>query len=97
MEAPASIESLASIERLSIIEGAVFRVLTRQYPKFSTMSQFIEEAYGNRSDGAPEYATGVVRKSLLQLRKKLSPYGWTVPKHPGGRAVSGSFRLEPIG
>ena len=56
----------------------------------------VDNVYAFDPNGGPENAVGVIRTTMVGLRKILPPHGWTIPKQSCGRGNQGFYYLEPI-
>lgn len=82
---------------LSPLQRRIVKALASSYPRRVTMQQLIDACYWDDPEGGPVTAETVIRKMLHEIRKKLPPYGWTIPRMNPGPAVGyNAYRLEAL-
>lgn len=74
----------------------LMEALVRAYPRAVSRDALIGALYDADPDGGPMSAETVISVYVCQLRKRLAPYGWTIPlmrPSPGEPAMR---RLAPL-
>lgn len=79
---------------LSTVRRAIVTRLSRSYPRSVSADDLITAIYSGTRE--PEYARQALSVQLHNLRLILRPYGWTIPRAPGGRGNTAMYRLEPL-
>jgi hypothetical protein len=51
--------------------------------------------YSNEADGGPDNPRVIISVTMIRLRRKLPPFGWTIPKARPGPGTEG-YHLEPM-
>lgn len=77
-------------------ELAIIEALSDAYPRRMHMRDLVDNVYAFDPNGGPENAVGVIRTTMVGLRKMLPPHGWTIPKQSCGRGNQGFYYLEPV-
>lgn len=95
MQDPASVKDLAYAS-LAPQERVVLDVLIKAHPKPAKMKSIVSTLYDMAADGGPENPEQVVRVRILQLRRHLTEFGWTIPKAQHGGGHYGEYRLERV-
>ena len=89
----APIEALEAAP-LSTVRRTIVNRLARSYPREVSAEDLIEAIYtGSRE---PEHARQALTVQLANLRLLLRPYGWTIPRAPGGKGNHAFYKLEPM-
>jgi hypothetical protein len=83
--------------RLTPRARSVVEIMLEYHPRPVTKKRLIERLYEDDADGGPENTERNVRYYIRQLRKKLSPHGWTISLNAGGVGYTASYRLIPLG
>ena len=65
------------------VETTFLRILTVDYPHFTSKSAVIERIYGH---GGPLNSSEVISTTKKRLSQKLEPFGWKVQSNNRGRA-----------
>jgi DNA-binding response OmpR family regulator len=91
----ASLESLASAP-LAKLEHRIIDAMVRAYPRSVTRAGLVDVLYFDDPDGGPDSAENIVAVMMVRLRKKLPPYGWTIPNCRSGSGNYGRYKLEPL-
>jgi len=77
-------DPLAIVERVGIgvIERRVASALALRFGLWTDTSQLLRAAYGDFSDGGPDYAEGALKSACNNLRHKLRPHGLAIEGVP---------------
>lgn len=76
----------------------IFNVLARAYPRRLSTDALIDALYADDPNGGPLTVLQVVRVQIMHMRKKLAPYGWTIPNNKSGNGQGEYcfYSLEPM-
>lgn len=76
--------------------GIVARALSRE--PGATVERLIGALWDDDPDGGPEDARAEVHVIICRLRKRLAPYGYTIPHMPwGGTHTGRTYRIAKLG
>lgn len=92
--ARAPIEGLASAS-LGPIERRIVEILVRAYPRSISADRMADMVYSDDRSGGPDNPGISISVTMIRLREKLPPFGWTIPRARRGRGSEG-YHLEPI-
>lgn len=93
MPEPPPIEALREIIVTSH-QGSILKALQHAYPNGLSAAALVDAMYGNLI--GPSDPMGVLRVTVTMLRRKLEPYGWTIPRAGSGRSLASRYHLEKI-
>lgn len=88
-------EALAAVP-LSYRGRTIIECLSKAYPRHVSGPDLVDMVYRHDRDGGPLYAANVITSCIAEIRAKIEPYGWTIPKNKPGKGAIG-YRLMPIG
>lgn len=89
----APIEALEAAP-LATVPRTIVNALVKSYPRAISAEFLVERIYSGARE--PADARGTLAVQIVFLRKKLTPYGWTIPKGVGGRGNRAFYKLEPL-
>jgi hypothetical protein len=69
--------------------GPVLDLLANAWPRPISTAVLVEHVYAARPNGEPDTAIKSIQVTIVHLRRRLAPFGWTITD---GR--SGGYRLE---
>ena len=92
----APIESL-KYAQLSEMERRITDALSDKYPLGLSKNEIIDVLYGSDPEGGALTASETVPVLVSRIRDKLAPFGWSIPKHHGGRGNIAFYKLQPAG
>lgn len=58
----------------------IVNILVRCYPDKVARDDLISELFDHREDGGPEHGFTSLRVQIMNVRRALEPYGWTIPR-----------------
>lgn len=78
---------------LSPPQKTVLRTLIRVYPHEVDAERLISEVYACDPNGGPDHVRQSIRFMVRSVKRKIEPYGWTIPAQKGGRGHIGAYRV----
>lgn len=75
------------------VSRRILELLSGAYPRAIAGPRLTELVYENDPDGGPEGNS--MQVVIWHLRKKIEPYGWTIPLAQHGTNSAG-YRLAPV-
>lgn len=94
-------ENVLPIERLRYLDlsanqRAMIDALVEVYPNGMHPQRVVDRMYADDPEGGPDRAYEAARYAAYDLRKKLEPYGWTIPRNTQGRGAEPMYRLASL-
>lgn len=86
---------LASVQ-LGYRARLIVECLSKAFPHHVPGPELVDFVYRHDREGGPLYAANVITSCIAEIRPKIEPYGWTIPKNKPGRGSRG-YRLASIG
>lgn len=91
--ARAPIEALEAAP-LSAVRKTIVSRLARSWPRAVSAEDLLMDIYSGSRE--PEHARMALTVQMANLRHILRPYGWTIPRAPGGKGNIAHYKLEPL-
>lgn len=90
-ESAMPVNSLADLQ-LGSVEREIVAALVSVFPRHMLTERLADRVYADHPDGGPETGGRSLQVTICRLRKRLQPYGWTIPKGRSGPGSPG-YRL----
>ena len=89
---------LAALEHapLASQERIIMEILVGAHPRKVSRDQLTDILYRHDPNGGPITASKTVTVLMHRLRRKIGPYGWTIPRESGGRGKQARYGLAPL-
>ena len=71
----------------------LLRALVKAWPRGVDKARIVDALWGSAWGGGPMAPSNQASVQMVQLRRLLAPYGWTVSKGKGGRGAQSNYRL----
>jgi hypothetical protein len=94
MQTPTPLTVLESAS-LAAQERRIIDLLIKAHPRKISKDRLTDLLYCYDPDGGPVTADKSVAVLIHRIRRKIKPYGWTIPYQTGGRGVLGRYTLAP--
>jgi hypothetical protein len=77
--------------RNATVAPLLLSILAHAWPRFVACETLVEYVYQARPNGEPETAAKSIQTTIVHLRQRLAPYGWTISD-----ARASGYRLERV-